>query len=86
VIRRLRHIIIGWGKRWGFLPTSKAEEKLAQIRMDICEKCPFSKESKLLILLNGEAEFQNTLSCTKCGCPCAPKTIVVDETCPVKNW
>lgn len=86
MIRKIRHIVIGWGKRLGFLPTSKAEVELAALRMKQCGKCAYSKESKVLRILNGRAEYEHQLGCMKCGCPCYEKTIVVDERCPIDKW
>jgi hypothetical protein len=84
--RRIRHIIIGWAKKYGWLPTSKAEEKLSELRMAHCIKCPFSEESKVLKLLNGNVNYEREIYCTKCHCPCEQKSLVVDESCPMKKW
>lgn len=86
MIKKLAHILIGWGKRFGILQTSKAEEKLAELRLKICGPCGYSKESKVLKILNGHATYEAQLQCTKCGCPCWEKAIVVDEECPIKRW
>lgn len=78
--------MIGWCKRAGLLPVSEAEEKLAQLRMNICAGCIHHKTSKVLELANGKAEEVNTMYCKFCSCPCYQKTIVVKERCPKNFW
>lgn len=83
---KIKHILIGWAKKWGLLPVSRAERKLAALRMKICVICPYSEESSFLRLINDEARYEKTLACSKCGCPVDAKTIVVDEKCPKGKW
>jgi hypothetical protein len=85
-VKKLFNILTGWGKRFGILQTSKAEEKLAELRLSICKACSYSEESKVLKILNGNVNYEAQLKCTKCTCPCWEKAIVVDEKCPIKNW
>lgn len=82
----LKTIFIGWGKKFGFLPTSRAEEKLSKLRMSICDRCRESKTSKVLVILNGEANRVDSLFCNKCLCPCLEKSLVVEEHCPIHKW
>ena len=80
------YIIIGWAKRWGFLPTSEAETKLSELRMKCCRKCEHAKRSKLMKLINGNANYELQLVCGVCSCPCLQKSLVVKEECPVSRW
>lgn len=86
MLKKIRHISIGWMKTYGWLPTSEAERKLSDLRMKACGRCRHSEESKALKLLNGNVSYEMTLYCTKCGCPCVQKTIVVAEICPLEKW
>lgn len=86
MIKKLLHIIKGWSKRWGIISVSKAEEKLADLRLKECKYCAFSSESKVLNIINGKALYEKQLVCTKCTCPVYQKTIVVNESCPINKW
>ena len=79
-------ILVGWGKRYKLIETSAPEQKLHELRMKICSGCPFSKESKVLKFINGNAEKVTSLKCTKCKCPCDQKSWVMDESCPENYW
>lgn len=83
---RLRNIIVGWGRFWGFIPSSKAETALSELRIKQCAKCPFADRAKVLKLVGGHAKYEHQLVCSKCGCPCAQKSMVVEELCPVGKW
>jgi hypothetical protein len=85
-VMKIKNILIGWGKSFGILPSSAAELKLAELRMKQCGSCIESKESNLLEIINGNTEYEKTLSCTKCGCPCYQKAMVVSESCPIGKW
>lgn len=86
MLKKLNHIFIGWGKRVGWLPSSIAEKKLAELRLKNCINCHVSKESKLLKIVNGHGMYEKEIFCGICKCPCSEKTIVVDETCPLGKW
>ncbi len=85
-MKKLFSIMKGWGKAHGVLKTHPAEAKLSQLRLSICKICMFSEESKLLRLINGSAEYEYSLGCTKCKCPCLEKSLVTEEKCPEKKW
>lgn len=86
MFKNISHILTGWGKRYGLISTSTAEQKLSELRMKKCSVCIHAHESKALKLLNGNVHHETTLYCTKCGCPCLQKTLVADETCPLNKW
>lgn len=86
MLKKINHIFIGWGKRLGWLPTSEAEHKLAELRLKSCQQCPNTKESKLLKIVNGHGAYEKEIFCTLCKCPCSEKTIVVEEKCPIGKW
>lgn len=85
-MKKIAHILVGWGKRLGFVSTSTAEAKLSELRLKQCAACDLSKESQVLSLINGAATVGASLKCTVCLCPCYEKTIVIDETCPEGKW
>lgn len=85
-MKKLAHIILGWGKALGIIQVTSAELKLSQLRMKICSKCELSKPSKTLKILNNSAEYEHSLKCIKCTCPCLEKSLVVDEKCPIGKW
>jgi hypothetical protein len=85
-MKRIGHILTGWGKAFGLITTTNAEAKLSVLRMKVCGKCEFAETKKVLALLNGNANYENSCFCTKCGCPCLEKSLVVDEQCPINRW
>ena len=72
--------------KFGIIPTSPAEAKLSELRLTICANCPFMGKSNVLRIINGNVSNEAEMYCTKCSCPCIEKTLVVDESCPIKNW
>lgn len=85
-MKKLMHILTGWGRAMGFLPVSSAVLKLSQLRLKECGRCAYSKDSSVLEVINGKIQEENSLQCTKCGCPCLEKTLVIDEACPILKW
>jgi len=86
MIKKLRHIAIGWLKVLRLLPVSEAEKKLQQLRMQICGGCDQSKPVFSLQLADGEGKKVEKLYCNRCTCPCIAKAIVVNEACPLGKW
>jgi hypothetical protein len=86
ITMNVTHIIRGWAMRFGFIQTSKAEEKLSELRLKICSNCPFVGSSNVLRILNGNVSNEAELYCTKCTCPCVEKTLVADESCQLLKW
>lgn len=48
-------------------------EKIAKVRMDICEKCPHIVRKPLT-------------RCGKCSCLLSMKTRSIKSQCPIKSW
>lgn len=86
MIKKIAHIIIGWGKAFGILPITTSEAKLSALRLKICGQCDYSLKSKVLEILNGHAQYEHILKCSKCTCPCLEKSLVTDEKCPADKW
>jgi hypothetical protein len=84
--KKLIHIIIGWSKRMGWVETTPAEKKLSDLRMMKCIGCEHAKESRVLKIVDGHANYEQVIACSICKCPCLQKTLVVDETCPINKW
>lgn len=85
-VMKIKNIFIGWAKRFGLLPTSEAETKLSVLRLKQCSSCVDADEKKVLQILNGNAHYENMLACTRCGCPCKEKSLVLNESCPIGKW
>lgn len=85
-VKKLIHILTGWGKSLGILSTSSAEAKLSALRIRECMKCDYSEESKVMKPIGDELVDGYELTCKKCRCPCRQKSLVVDEECPIFKW
>ena len=85
-MKKVMNILTGWGKKFGVIPVSRNDQKLSELRLKICGKCDLSEPKKVLEILNGHANYENRLFCTKCKCPCLQKSLVVDESCPIGKW
>lgn len=85
-MKKIFHILKGWGKAMGIINVSTAEGKLSELRLSICGICEHSDNSKVLEFLNGRAKYKNQLQCNKCKCPCLEKSLVIDEQCPIGKW
>ena len=80
------NIIRGWllGLNW----TKRTPEinRLSKERLSVCKVCMHSKSTKVLRVLNGKENYEDSLMCTKCSCPCLEKSLVKQEKCPLKKW
>lgn len=85
-MKKIFHILKGWGKALGILSVSNAEKELSDLRMKICGKCDRSKPIKVLEIINGKPVYEHRLKCNECGCPCLEKSLVVDEHCKIGKW
>lgn len=85
-MKKIFHILKGWGKAFGIVPISTAERKLSDLRLNICGICQHSKASKVLYIFNDKADYKNQLQCSICKCPCLEKSLVIDEKCPLDKW
>ena len=85
-MRKLGHIIRGWLKATGVVSTNSAEQKLSALRLRECDRCSYSENKKVLEIINGNANYEHSLVCNKCKCPCLQKSLVVDEHCPIGRW
>jgi hypothetical protein len=85
-MRKVLNIFRGWAKAMGLVQVSKAEAKLSELRLHICEGCDHAEESTVLKFIQGEDHLVYSLKCGKCKCPCLEKSLVVDEQCPVGKW
>lgn len=85
-MKKIMHILTGWGKALGFIRVSTAEAKLSEMRLKICRGCDRAKEKRVFHFVNDEAIVGHDLFCTKCKCPCLQKSLEVDEKCPLSKW
>jgi hypothetical protein len=85
-MKKIMHILKGWGKAFGILSTSSAELKLSKLRLEKCSGCEHAKKVKVLEIMNGDEVYENSLQCAICHCPCLEKSLVVDEACPIHKW
>lgn len=86
LLKKVLHILTGWGKAFGFIKVSTAEKELSKLRMSICSKCDKGKEVKFLEIVNGKPVYEHRLKCNLCGCPVLQKSLVVDEHCEAGKW
>jgi hypothetical protein len=85
-MKKVLTILFAWAKAKGWIETTAADRKLSELRLKHCGICEESEEKKFLIILNGNANYENGLKCNKCGCPCLEKSLAVDEKCPLGKW
>ena len=82
------HILKGWFASKIFASDTAID--FSKQRLLECENCSFTKSSKILKFINGEANEIDTLVCTGCSknlhCPVVEKSLVKNETCPQKKW
>jgi hypothetical protein len=86
MVRKMIHILTGWARSLGLLSTADPLKKLSELRLKLCGECDFSRSSTTLEIINGTMKKESGLFCTKCHCPCKQKSLVLDETCPIKRW
>ncbi len=85
-MKKIMHILTGWGKKLGIIQISNVEEKLSELRLKKCMRCPHADVSKILTIINGHGEQKDIIYCKLCACPCVQKSLVVDEKCPIDKW
>lgn len=83
---KILNIIKGWAYHLGVIKKDEALAALSELRMSICERCPHAIPKKFMKFLNGNVEDAEELVCNKCSCPCKPKTLVIEEKCPLNKW
>lgn len=86
MLKKARHILTGWLRKLKIIDTTPAENKLSDLRLTICFKCPRSYKSKLLVIVNGDDRLVDAHICNVCHCPCLEKSLVVAESCPLNKW
>lgn len=85
-MRKLWRIWQGWARHFGLIKTTPAEVVLSELRLMKCRQCEFASKSRVLEIVNGHAKYSDVLKCTKCGCPCKQKSLVLTEKCPMGKW
>lgn len=85
-MKKIKHILTGWGKALGLLSVSTAEKKLSDWRLKQCIGCEHADTSKIMRIINGHASYERELVCGVCHCPCLEKSLVIEESCPVGKW
>jgi len=85
---KIIHILKGWFA--SKIYADKDTESISKIRLLECENCEFTKQSKVLKFINGDAKEIETLVCTGCSknfhCPVVEKSLVKNEKCPKGKW
>jgi hypothetical protein len=81
---KLLRIVTGWfrSKVWA----SEQIQRLSRERLRECTGCDDAIESSALKFINGDAEQVKCQKCRHCGCPIVEKSLVENETCPLKKW
>lgn len=80
------NIVDGWLRAKKVKKSSKAVRDMSTNRLMICDKCPMSKHSYLLEIVNGKAKEVYTRICEGCKCPLLQKSLVKSEKCPLDKW
>lgn len=83
-MKKIIHILKGWFASKVY--ANKNTESISKIRLLECENCEFTKQSKVLKFINGDAKEIETLKCKGCGCPVVEKSLVKNEKCPKGKW
>lgn len=86
MIKKLRHIIIGWAKFLGLVKTSITDAELSAKRLSICKGCPNRVKGSYMLLVGGSVVEGIEYKCKLCGCPLEPKSLVKDEKCDDGKW
>lgn len=82
----LKSILTGWLRRFKLIEITDAQKALSDMRLLECKRCIYADSKKILYVLNGSADYVNSLSCSKCHCPCLEKSLVTSEHCPINKW
>ena len=85
-VRKIPKILLAYARKWKVVKTSDSLQKLSRERLDKCIICPWSQVSKIVQVVNGNAQYEDTLVCNKCSCPCVEKTLVKSEKCLLNKW
>lgn len=80
---QISNILNGWKN---YFIEDSVVEKIAEERAQICVKCPFAVEKKLLIFVKDDLEEVEGMACARCDCPLSAKIRSVKESCPEKLW
>lgn len=86
LICKIPKILKAYARKWGWIKIPVDLQKLSKKRTDICVMCFSSKVSRIVQVVNGTAQFEDSLICTECSCPCVEKSLVISETCPLDKW
>lgn len=82
-IHKIPRILKSYFKVFHIFKVSVKDSEISKNRLKICKGCKQSKPSKIVKFINGKAEYEHSLVCTKCGCPCLEKSLVLSEFCSV---
>jgi predicted PP-loop superfamily ATPase len=76
-------ILNGWKN---YIDKSEVVEKVAEQRAEICGRCPFAVEKKILIFVKDDFKEVEGMACNRCDCPLSMKIRSINESCPEKLW
>jgi hypothetical protein len=79
----LDNILNGWKN---YFDKNEVTEKIAEQRAEICGRCPFAINKKLLIFVKDDLKEIEGMACERCSCPLSAKIRSKNETCPEKLW
>ena len=80
---RIANILNGWRN---YFVENEVTEKIANQRAEICARCPFAVEKKLLIFVKDDLKEIEGMACERCHCPLSAKIRSTNETCPEELW
>lgn len=82
----MNNIIKGWGKSLGLFEVTEEEKKMSLERLSKCAKCKYSKETRILKIVQRKAVDMPGYYCRKCFCPVNEKSLVKEEKCRMGLW
>lgn len=80
---QIAKILNGWNN---YFNKDAVIEKVANERAEICARCPFAVEKKLLIFVKDDFKDIEGMACERCNCPISAKIRSIKETCPEGLW
>jgi len=83
ILGKIANILEGWSN---LLSKDATTERVAEARAEICGRCPFAVEKKILIFVKDDFKEIEGMACERCNCPLSAKIRATKETCPENLW
>lgn len=80
---QVSNILNGWKN---YFIEDEVVEKIAEQRAELCARCPFAVNKKMLIFVKDDFKEIEGMACERCNCPLSAKIRSKNENCPEKLW